>query len=97
MAKSNLPSLEAAIICRNSGWSSVVTFDAYDGVLFDENDQPQKIPGYRVDAYTDKAIEYISRNRKTINRSFCSSPFLNRTVRTTISAVPHRPATKSGT
>lgn len=35
------------------------TSDAYDTVVFDENDRPVKLPGYRVDALTDAAIRYI--------------------------------------
>ncbi|MBD5780655.1 sulfatase-like hydrolase/transferase [Pelagicoccus sp. NFK12] len=33
--------------------------DSYDCVLFDEDDQRVKLPGYRVDAMTDAAIRYI--------------------------------------
>lgn len=33
--------------------------DAYDCVLFDEEDRKVKLPGYRVDAMTDAAIRYI--------------------------------------
>jgi arylsulfatase A-like enzyme len=33
--------------------------DAYDTVLFDAEDQPVKLPGYRVDALTDAAIRYV--------------------------------------
>ena len=32
--------------------------DAYDAVLFDEEDKRKKLPGYRVDALTDAAIRY---------------------------------------
>ncbi len=35
------------------------TSDAYDTVLFDENNQRKKLPGYRVDALTDAAIRFI--------------------------------------
>jgi len=33
--------------------------DAYDAILYDQDDQPVKLPGYRVDAVTDAAIRYI--------------------------------------
>ncbi len=33
--------------------------DAYRTVLFDENEEPVRLPGYRVDALTDAAIRYI--------------------------------------
>jgi arylsulfatase A-like enzyme len=36
------------------------TSDAYDTVLYDNDNQPVKLPGYRVDAVTDAAIRYIS-------------------------------------
>jgi arylsulfatase A-like enzyme len=35
------------------------TSDAYDLVMFDNDNQPVKLPGYRVDAQTDAAIRYI--------------------------------------
>jgi arylsulfatase A-like enzyme len=35
------------------------TSDAYDSVLFDEENKPRRLPGYRVDALTDAAIRYI--------------------------------------
>ena len=35
------------------------TSDAYDTVMYDNDGQPQKCPGYRVDALTDAAIRYI--------------------------------------
>ena len=35
------------------------TSDAYDTVMFDNDGQPVKLPGYRVDALTDAAIRYI--------------------------------------
>lgn len=37
--------------------------DAYDCVLFDENDEAVKLPGYRSDAQTDAAIRYIDANK----------------------------------
>jgi arylsulfatase A-like enzyme len=37
--------------------------DAYDTVLFDDADQPVRLPGYRVDALTDAAIRYIQARR----------------------------------
>ena len=36
--------------------------DAYDCVLFDEEGQAKKLPGYRVDAMTDAAIQYVDRH-----------------------------------
>lgn len=38
--------------------------DSYDCVLFDEDDQRVKLPGYRVDAMTDAAIRYIDEANK---------------------------------
>lgn len=35
------------------------TSDAYDLLMYDNDEQPQKLPGYRVDAQTDAAIRYI--------------------------------------
>ena len=35
------------------------TSDAYDMVMYDNDGQPVKLPGYRVDAQTDAAIRYI--------------------------------------
>jgi arylsulfatase A-like enzyme len=35
------------------------TSDAYDLVMYDNDDQPQKLPGYRVDAQADAMIRYI--------------------------------------
>lgn len=35
------------------------TSDAYQTTLYDHNDQPVRLPGYRVDALTDAAIRYI--------------------------------------
>jgi len=42
--------------------------DAYDAVLFDEQNKRTKLPGYRVDALTDAAIRYCDRHQ--------NSPFL---------------------
>ncbi len=36
------------------------TSDAYDTVMFDEDGQARKLPGYRVDALTDAAIDYVA-------------------------------------
>jgi len=36
------------------------TSDAYDTVMYDNDDHPVKLPGYRVDAVTDAAIRYIN-------------------------------------
>src|SRR5665811_310398 len=35
------------------------TSDAYDTVMYDEAGSPKKLPGYRVDALTDAAIDYV--------------------------------------
>ena len=43
------------------------TSDAYDTVMFDGDGQPQKLPGYRVDAQTDAMIRYINEHQ---NRPF---------------------------
>jgi arylsulfatase A-like enzyme len=37
---------------------------AYDTVMYDNENQPVRLPGYRVDALTDAAIRYIDRPRK---------------------------------
>ena len=39
------------------------TSDAYQTTLFDNNNQPVKLPGYRVDALTDAAIRYIDNHQ----------------------------------
>lgn len=38
--------------------------DAYDTVLYDNENKPIKLPGYRVDAMTDAAIRYIDCQQK---------------------------------
>jgi len=35
------------------------TSDAYDTVMYDNDDRPVKLPGYRVDAVTDAVIRYV--------------------------------------
>ena len=35
------------------------TSDAYDTVMFDDDGNPRRLPGYRVDALTDAAIRYV--------------------------------------
>ncbi|HEY8596682.1 MAG TPA: sulfatase-like hydrolase/transferase [Devosiaceae bacterium] len=37
--------------------------DAYDTVLFDEDDQRRKLPGYRIDALTDAAIRFCDEHQ----------------------------------
>lgn len=37
--------------------------DAYDAVLFDGDNAPVKLPGYRVDALTDAAIRYVDAHK----------------------------------
>ncbi len=39
------------------------TSDAYDTVMYDNENQPVKLPGYRVDALTDSAIRYIDNHQ----------------------------------
>ncbi|MCJ7737184.1 MAG: sulfatase-like hydrolase/transferase [Anaerolineae bacterium] len=39
------------------------TSDAYDTVMFDNDCQPVKLPGHRVDAQTDAAIRYIDAHK----------------------------------
>jgi arylsulfatase A-like enzyme len=39
------------------------TSDAYDTVMFDNDNQPKRLPGYRVDAQTDAAIRYIDEHQ----------------------------------
>lgn len=39
------------------------TSDAYDTVVYDHDNRPVKLPGYRVDALTDAAIRYIHDHR----------------------------------
>jgi len=38
------------------------TSDAYDVTMYDDDGQPVRLPGYRVDALTDAAIRYIDGN-----------------------------------
>lgn len=40
------------------------TSDAYDTVMYDENCQPVRLPGYRVDAICDRAIRYIDEHQQ---------------------------------
>ncbi|MGG1515489.1 sulfatase-like hydrolase/transferase [Paenibacillus oryzisoli] len=37
--------------------------DAYDTVMYDNDNKPVKLPGYRVDAQTDAAIRYIDQHK----------------------------------
>src|SRR5690606_24934638 len=39
------------------------TSDAYQTVVYNDDNEPVKLPGYRVDALTDEAIRYIDRNQ----------------------------------
>ncbi|OXM15461.1 sulfatase-like hydrolase/transferase [Paenibacillus herberti] len=41
-----------------------VTSDAYDMVMYDNNNEAVKLPGYRVDAQTDAAIRYIDKHQE---------------------------------
>ena len=40
------------------------TSDAYNTVMYDRQNRPVRLPGYRVDALTDAAIRYIDANRR---------------------------------
>ncbi|MBZ0293735.1 MAG: sulfatase-like hydrolase/transferase [Anaerolineae bacterium] len=40
------------------------TSDAYDTVVYDDEQQAVKLPGYRVDALTDAAIHYVNDNQE---------------------------------
>lgn len=41
-----------------------MTSDAYDTVMYDNDNQEVKLPGYRVDAQTDAAIRYIDEHKE---------------------------------
>ena len=47
------------------------TSDAYDTVMYDNNNCPVKLPGYRVDALTDSAIQYIDSHQNSPFFSIC--------------------------
>ena len=40
------------------------TSDAYDTVMYDNDEQPVKLPGYRVDALTDAAVRYVDAHQE---------------------------------
>ena len=40
------------------------TSDAYRTVMYDDDNQPVRLPGYRVDALTDAAIRYLAAHRE---------------------------------
>ena len=40
------------------------TSDAYDTIMFDNDGNPVKLPGYRVDAVTDAAIRYVDAHQE---------------------------------
>ncbi len=46
--------------------------DAYDCVMFDGDNRPVKLPGYRVDAQTDAAIRFIAERKDGPFFLFCS-------------------------
>ncbi len=48
------------------------TSEPYRTVMYDNDDQPVRLPGYRVDAQTDAAIRYIDANRAAPFFMFCS-------------------------
>jgi len=41
-----------------------MTSDSYDTNMYDNDNQPVKLPGYRVDALTDAAIRYVDRHQE---------------------------------
>ncbi len=54
--------------------ANILEFESrpYDTVLYDHDNQPVKLPGYRVDALTDAAIRYIDDNQ---NGTRIGAPF----------------------
>ena len=40
------------------------TSDAYQTTLYDNDEQPGELPGYRVDALTDAVIRYVDNNKQ---------------------------------
>ncbi|WP_261381688.1 sulfatase-like hydrolase/transferase [Paenibacillus cremeus] len=52
------------------------TSDAYDTVLFDNDNHRVKLPGYRVDALTDAAIRYINGQQESDQPFFLFMSFL---------------------
>jgi arylsulfatase A-like enzyme len=48
-----------------------ITSDAYDTVLYDENDDAVRLPGYRVDAVTDAGIRFIDQQARADQPFLC--------------------------
>jgi len=57
--------------------------DAFDTRLFDTNDRPVKLPGYRVDALTDAAIRFLDQHQEDPFISVDVGPFLHSTLQKT--------------
>jgi len=58
------------------------TSEAYDTVLYDNDNRPVRLPGYRVDALTDAAIRYIDAHKERpfyLFLSYLEPHFQNRT------------------
>ena len=52
------------------------TSTAYDTLVYDNDNQPVKLPGYRVDALTDAAIRFIDRQKSSDKPFFLFLSFL---------------------
>ncbi len=52
------------------------TSTAYDTLLYDNDDNPVRLPGYRVDALTDAAIRYVGERRDSEKPFFLFLSFL---------------------
>ena len=52
------------------------TSEAYQTRVWDENEQPVDLPGYRVDALTDAAVRYVDQRSKEDNPFFLFLSFL---------------------
>lgn len=52
------------------------TSTAYDTLVYDNDNQPVKLPGYRVDALTDAAIRYIDKEKDSEKPFFLFLSFL---------------------
>ena len=69
------------------------TSDAYQTRLFDSDNNPVDLPGYRVDALTDAAVRYVHSHQQ--NPFFCSFPFWNRIIKITATITLRRLATRN--
>jgi hypothetical protein len=77
--------------------SNIIEFtsEAYRTVVYDEDNEPVRLPGYRVDALTDAAIRYVDAHRDTPFYLFLT--LLGPIIRIRLTATPHQTATPSGT